>query len=45
MTTIAKSYKSMSVLMLLSWDRVFFTAALIGALYAGSYFALLGVTH
>ena len=41
MQTLAQGYKGMTVLLNLNWDRILTTAALIGALYAGSYVALM----
>ena len=41
MQTIAQGYKGVSTLVTLNWDRLFMTAALIGALYAGTFVALM----
>ena len=41
MQTIALGYKGVSTLVSLNWDRMFMTAALVGALYAGAFVALL----
>lgn len=41
MQTLNQGYRGMSVLMTLNWDRLLYTGALIGALYAGSYVALM----
>ena len=41
MRTIAQGYKGVSTLVTLNWDRIFMTAALVGALYAGAFVALL----
>ena len=41
MQTLTRSYRGMTVLVNLNWDRILYTGALIGALYAGSYVALM----
>ena len=41
MQTIAQGYRGMSLLMRLNWDRFLMTAALVAALYAGSYITLM----
>lgn len=41
MQTLTQSYRGMTVLMSLNWDRILCTGVLIGALYAGSYVALM----
>lgn len=41
MQTLSQGYKGMRVLMTLNIDRVLYTGALIAALYAGSYIALM----
>ena len=41
MQTLAQGYKGVSTLMTLNRDRILTTGALIGALYAGAYIALL----
>lgn len=41
MHTLNEGYRGVSLLVRLTFDRVIFAAALIGALYAGSYFALI----
>ena len=41
MQTLTQSYRGMTVLVNLNWDRILYTGALIGALYAGSYVALM----
>ena len=41
MQTLAQGYRGMTILVNLNWDRILFTGALIGALYAGAYVALI----
>lgn len=41
MQTLTQGYRGVSVLLTLNWDRILTTGALIGALYAGSYVALM----
>ena len=41
MQTISEGYKGVSTLVTLNWDRLLMTAAMVGALYAGAYVALL----
>jgi len=41
MQTLTHGYRGVRVLMTLNWDRIIYTGALIGALYAGSYVALM----
>ena len=41
MQTLTQGYRGMTVLVNLNWDRILYTGALIGALYAGSYIALM----
>ncbi|WP_272911407.1 hypothetical protein [Loktanella sp. M215] len=41
MQTMTKGYKSVSTLVTLNWDRMLMTAAMIAALYAGAYVALI----
>lgn len=43
MATLTNGYKGMRFLMILSWDRLLFGAALFAALKAGSFLALIGV--
>lgn len=41
MQTITQGYRGIRILMSLNWDRILYTGALILALYAGSYVALM----
>lgn len=41
MQTLTQSYKGASTLISLNWDRLLMTGAMIAALYAGAYIALL----
>ncbi len=41
MQTLNKGYKGVSTLVILNWDRFIMTAALVAALYASAYIALL----
>lgn len=41
MQTLTHGYRGMRVMMTLSWDRILTTGAVIGALYAGAYVALI----
>ncbi|SEW07955.1 hypothetical protein SAMN04488515_0953 [Cognatiyoonia koreensis] len=41
MQTLTQGYRGVRVLMNLNWDRILYTGALIAALYAGSYIALM----
>lgn len=41
MQTLTQGYRGVRVLVTLNWDRMLFTGALIGALYAGAYIALI----
>ena len=41
MQTLNHGYKSLSFLLGLNWDRVLMTAAMVAALYAGAFVALI----
>jgi len=41
MQTLSQGYRGVRVLMTLNLDRMLFAGALVGALYAGSYIALI----
>lgn len=41
MQTVTRTYKGFSLLIGLNWDRIVTTGTVIGALYAGAYFAQL----
>ena len=41
MQTISKSYKGVSTLLALNWDRLLTAGMMIASLYAGAYIALL----
>lgn len=40
MQTLTKSYRGMSMLMNLNWDRIITTGTVIVSLYAGAYIVL-----
>ncbi len=41
MQTLAQSYRGVTVLFNLNWDRILYTGALVGALYAGAYVGMM----
>ncbi|SHE46139.1 hypothetical protein SAMN05444339_101431 [Loktanella atrilutea] len=41
MQTMTKGFRGVSTLVTLNWDRMLTTAAMIAALYAGAYLALI----
>lgn len=41
MQTLTHGYRGVRILMTLNWDRLLYTGALIVALYAGAYVALI----
>ncbi len=41
MQTLAQGYRGVSVLLTLNWDRIIYTGALVGALYAGAYVGMM----